>query len=906
MSMVYTIVIAPIELLIEVCFVLFYKIFHNLGFSIVAISAFVTIVTLPLYHVAEQLQKRERDQRLRLQPQIDRIKSTFKGDEQYMMLSTLYRQSGYHPLYALRGSVGLFIQVPFFIAAYHFLSHLLQLQGSRFLFIPDLGQPDGLLTIGGVAINVLPIVMTLVNILASIVYTKGFPIRDKVQLYGIAGLFLVLLYQSPSALVLYWTLNNVFSLVKALFYKLKHPRRILISLVIVGSAALVFLVLTLKPDLSPAKRMVVIGGGVLLGVSPFLLLLVGWLSGNILQPFTENRRQVSTIYLLSALLLFVVMGVVVPANLIGSSPIEFSFTGSVANPLSYIRSNAALFAGITLLWPLVIYGISPRKTRGILALALMFLVFSVLVNVFMFGGQYGFVSNLFLFDDPSVLNASRIQTIAPLALVLLALVLATIVLQTKRAQWVSSLLVILLLSSGASGAFTMVQINKEYKIHALNLEENKQMDREGEALTPIMTLSRTEKNVVVIFLDRAINSFFPLIVEQFPYLKEQYSGFAYYPNTVSYGRRTISGVPPLMGGYEYTPERMNERDTTKMVDKHNEATLVLPLLFQREGYRATVFNPPLPNHKWSDDFTAFKPYPEIGVFHITGAYSSYYTSKQESFNDSEVLLHDLISDRLPLYVVLKSLFPAIRSLLYDDGTYFLIQESPENLDAFIDSFAILHYLEELTEIDDVQGSYVFLGNDTTHVPIFLQAPDYIPIVQVTNFSNPLQSDSAYGKMEQRHYHANAAAILQIGEWLDYLKRVGVYDNTRIAIVADHGYDIVTPAFKDFAGHGKAMAKFNALLLMKDFDSQGDVVEDPQLMTNADVPIFAVKDIIKDPLNPFTMNMLEAPDKTEGVNIYRVTGVSEKSGGTQFSLVLPQSYSVRDDIHIESNWVPIGD
>ena len=37
--------------------------------------------------------------------------------------------------------------------------------------------------------------------------------------------FLVFLYTSPSGLVFYWTLNNLFSLVKTIFYKLSTPER---------------------------------------------------------------------------------------------------------------------------------------------------------------------------------------------------------------------------------------------------------------------------------------------------------------------------------------------------------------------------------------------------------------------------------------------------------------------------------------------------------------------------------------------------------------------------------------------------------------------------------------------------------------------------------------------------------
>lgn len=53
--------------------------------------------------------------------------------------------------------------------------------------------------------------------------------------------FLVFLYTSPSGLVFYWTLNNLFSLVKTIFYKLKHPGKVLAVLAsIAGACLLVF------------------------------------------------------------------------------------------------------------------------------------------------------------------------------------------------------------------------------------------------------------------------------------------------------------------------------------------------------------------------------------------------------------------------------------------------------------------------------------------------------------------------------------------------------------------------------------------------------------------------------------------------------------------------------------------
>ena len=41
----------------------------------------------------------------------------------------------------------------------------------------------------------------------------------------------------------------------------------------------------------------------------------------------------------------------------------------------------------------------------------------------------------------------------------------------------------------------------------------------------------------------------------------------------------------------------------------------------------------------------------------------------------------------------------------------------------------------------------------------------------------------------RSYHCNMAAFLQLGKWFDVLREQGVYDNTRIILVADHGYSL---------------------------------------------------------------------------------------------------------------------
>ncbi|WP_461246042.1 YidC/Oxa1 family membrane protein insertase [Treponema sp. R6D11] len=192
-NILYTIIIYPIAQIFEFVFVFAQKLFKETGLSIICISGAISILCLPLYDVAEKWQQLQRDIEKKLKPKVDKIKEAFKGDEQYMILSTYYRQNHYHPIYALRSSFGLLIQIPFFIAAYSYLSNLDVIKTISFLFIKDLGAPDALFSIGGFKVNLLPIAMTLINCFAGAIYVKGLPTRDKIQLYGMAGIFLIFL-----------------------------------------------------------------------------------------------------------------------------------------------------------------------------------------------------------------------------------------------------------------------------------------------------------------------------------------------------------------------------------------------------------------------------------------------------------------------------------------------------------------------------------------------------------------------------------------------------------------------------------------------------------------------------------------------------------------------------------------
>ena len=246
----YYLIIAPIEMIVEWVFYFFVKVgVGGIITAVMGVSVVINFLALPLYNIADALQDKERQISRRLEPRLKRIRKAFKGDEQFMMISTYYRQNDYHPLYVLRSSLSILIEIPFFIAAYHFLSHCPMLLGEHFWIFKDLGSPDRMwtLTLGtfSLPINILPIIMTLINVVSAAVYTRGGTVKEKVQIYALAAIFLVLLYESPSGLVIYWILNNLFSLAKNVIQKMKHPHIILCYIIgismLITSTVLLFL-----------------------------------------------------------------------------------------------------------------------------------------------------------------------------------------------------------------------------------------------------------------------------------------------------------------------------------------------------------------------------------------------------------------------------------------------------------------------------------------------------------------------------------------------------------------------------------------------------------------------------------------------------------------------------------------
>ena len=177
-SILYALLFQPLQILFEAIYKFAYSVIQNKGVAIIILSLAMNFLVLPLYRRADAIQEQERNIEAKLEKGVSHIKKTFKGDERMMMLQTYYRQNNYKPTYVLRGVTSLFLQIPFFIAAYRFLSTYSGIKDVSFGLINDLSTPDKLLTLFGISINILPIIMTVINLISSALYSKDYPAKN--------------------------------------------------------------------------------------------------------------------------------------------------------------------------------------------------------------------------------------------------------------------------------------------------------------------------------------------------------------------------------------------------------------------------------------------------------------------------------------------------------------------------------------------------------------------------------------------------------------------------------------------------------------------------------------------------------------------------------------------------------
>lgn len=862
--------IEPLKLIFEGVFFCAYKYTGNIALSIIAISLVINFLVLPLYKNADDLEDKQREKKRFMKPYVDRIKASFKGDERVMILQAYYRENDYGLKNVFMESVSLFLQIPFFIAAYNFLSGLSLMQGVSLGPITDLGAPDGLFSIGSFSVNVLPILMTLINIVSGFIYAHKDGIKDKIRIVLIALVFLVLLYTSPAGLVFYWTLNNIFSLLKNIVTRIAKTR----------SAA------------APAKKE---------------------------KPARSAKMATKgsfSMVMLSGAVLTVLTGIMIPSDVIAENPTELikPFGMNACNPVLYLVSSGLIAAGVFIIWIPLFTFLTREKTLKILTCLLPALAITGICNYVLFNKNFGNLSKKLIYEYQMKYG---IQDILLNILIDVVLIAALVFVFAKLEKYRKVLMGIVLLAVFALSGLNIVM--------SLNITAGHSYTYRNTAEEVSVPMTTTGQNVVVIMMDRMINGYIPCIVKENPEVAEQFDGFVYYPNTVSLGHSTNNGAPAIFGGYDYSPANINARSDELLVDKHNEALKVLPTILANEGWKVTVGDPVYANYEWIPDVSIYDDNDKINAYNLTGVLtgdSDIITNLGEEY---EVRLNR----NLFCYGLMKVMPYLVQPALYTNGSYYDIDlytsgtgnvyaiSDPAHTqvgyeESYLEARCVLESLDDIVEVsDDPENCFFMFVNNTTHDICLLDEPSYTPSYVIDNTEYDQANADRFnvdGKtvhmndyLSYAHYECAMSACMLLGNWFDYLRANGLYDNTRIIIVADHGYD-----FGNFDDLVLTDLGFDAehvypVLLVKDFNATGFTTCN-DFMTNADTPSLALDGVVDSPVNPFTGNPINMDPKAGDQYIY-ISGSGDvlTVNGTKFDEADHYWLTVHDDIYNKDNW-----
>jgi len=192
------------------------------GLTIVLITVIIKVVFWPLTAASTRSMKRMQV----LAPEMAALKEKYKDDMQKFTQKQweLYRK---HKVSPMSGCLPMAIQMPVFFGFYTMIRSAIELRGARFLWIADLSKPDTLFMIPGThfPFNLLPLLMGG-SMLWQSHLTPPSPGMDPTQakmMRYMPLMFLVFLYNFSSGLALYWTVNNVLTVIQTKLTKMNQP-----------------------------------------------------------------------------------------------------------------------------------------------------------------------------------------------------------------------------------------------------------------------------------------------------------------------------------------------------------------------------------------------------------------------------------------------------------------------------------------------------------------------------------------------------------------------------------------------------------------------------------------------------------------------------------------------------------
>ncbi len=196
-----------------------YSMVGSYALAIILLTVGVKAVLWPLQSKANKNMKKMAD----LNPEIKRIQDKHKEDPVKLQqeMGKVWKKAGVNPL---SGCWPIFIQIPIFMGFYNMLGKAVELRHHGFWWVKDLSAPDTIAHIFGLPINPLPLCMAATMFISmNLTPSTGDPMQRRMFML-MPLMFIFMCYNFASALALYWTMQNIISIVQILINKAYTPK----------------------------------------------------------------------------------------------------------------------------------------------------------------------------------------------------------------------------------------------------------------------------------------------------------------------------------------------------------------------------------------------------------------------------------------------------------------------------------------------------------------------------------------------------------------------------------------------------------------------------------------------------------------------------------------------------------
>ena len=529
------------------------------------------------------------------------------------------------------------------------------------------------------------------------------------------------------------------------------------------------------------------------------------------------------LYLLAVATLASLVYLFIPITTFLTSP------GELGIHLDYLVANNARDA-VTVFYVAALFYLLAPNSRIRTALTLLALGALSLALLYSYVLPFGYpMMTGLVFEQIGIGASARLVRFSAdaLVIVLVALGLRAALLRFGGRPLVIALLLLDLALCGVTG----INIHRERFGGSGGTEVAKAPDRP-------LRFSRTQPNVLFIFLDRFMGSYVEDILRTDPDLALRLRGFTWYPRTVSAGENSIAGVHGMLGGYDYTPDAINARKA-HLRDVSVEAFSILPYNFSKKGWHVNVVSPRGLGFTMAGD-CSYLEIPGVTCTHIPKSLSK-AAAEQLGFPLMD-LAKSNYSDLLEMLGAMRAAPYVAKDVLLARGPWqgFLDHSAGTTFR----EWAELRGWPALSDTDADGSNMNFVSNILPHEPYYL-GTDCMPRRERAVASE--EALAAFGNdFAWVHSVTARCTLLAVADYLDFLKAQGVYDNTRILIVSDHG--IVGPV-ADNSSRARAggtqspeFVRTRSLLLVKPRQATGPLVISEEFLPNAEAPRIACEEL----------------------------------------------------------------